>query len=70
MRGGEKTALNVHESLSRIVDREKLSSNDAVCIVPAATVIGVGWDITGARDGGEEDGEGGEGIHESKFGRM
>jgi len=62
--------MNTHESLSRIVNGEKLSSNDAVCIVPAATVIGVGWDITGARDGGEEDGEGGEGIHESNFGRM
>ena len=48
----------------------ELSSNDAVRIVPAATVIGIGWDITGARYGGEEDGEGGEGIHESSFGRM
>jgi len=49
---------------------EKLSSNNAVCVVPAATVISVGWDITRTRDGGERDGEGGEGIHESNFGRM
>ena len=62
--------MNTHESLSRIVNGVKLSSNDAVRVVPTATVIGVGWDITGARDGGEEDGEGGEGVHESKFGRM
>ena len=55
--------MDVHESLP-------LSSNDAVRVVPAATVIGVGWDITGARDGGKNDGEGGEGIHESNFGRM
>ena len=47
---------------------EKLSSNDAVRVVPAATVIGVGWDITGARDGGEKDGQSGEGIHESNSG--
>ena len=51
-------------------ERRELSSNDAVRIVPAATIIGIGWDVTGARDGGEEDGEGGEGIHESNFGRM
>ena len=49
---------------------EKLSSNNAVRVVPAATVIGVGWDITGARDGGKKDGEGSEGIHESNFVRM
>ena len=49
---------------------EKPSSNNAVRVVPAATVIGVGWDITGARDRGEKDGEGGEGIHESNLGRM
>ena len=61
--------MNVHESLFRVVNGEN-SSNDAVRIVPAATVIGIGWDITGARDGGDEDGEGGEGIHESNFGRM
>ena len=66
----KNTAMNIHESLFRIVDEEKLSSNDAVRVVPAATVVGVGWDITGARDGGEEDGEGGEGIHESDYGRM
>jgi hypothetical protein len=65
-----KTAMNIHESLSPMVKGEKLSSNDTVRVVPAATVIGVGWDIIGARDGGEEDGEGGEGIHESNFGRM
>jgi hypothetical protein len=52
------------------VNGEKLSSNNAVCVVPTATVIRVGWDITGAGDGGEKDGEGGEGIHESNFGRM
>ena len=61
--------MNIHESLFRIVNGEN-SSNDAVRIVTAATVIGIGWDIAGARDGGEEDGEGGEGIHESNFGRM
>jgi len=42
------------------------SSHNAVCIVPAATIISVGWDICGAGDG-EEDGEGGEGIHEIKW---
>jgi hypothetical protein len=46
----KKTVMNVHESLSRIVNGEKLSSNNAVRVVPTATVIGVGWDITGARD--------------------
>jgi hypothetical protein len=65
-----KTAMNIHESLSPIVNGEELLSNDTVRVVPAATVIGVGWDITGTRDGGEEDGEGGEGIHESNLGRM
>ena len=37
----------------------------AVCIVSAAAIVSVGWDITRARDGGKEDGEG---IHENKMG--
>lgn len=42
----------------------------AVCVVSAAAIVSVGWDIARARDGGKEDGEGGEGIHENKMGRM
>ena len=60
--------MNIHGSLFRIVNGVN-SSNDAVRIVTAATVIGIGC-VAGARDGGEEDGEGSEGIHESNFGRM
>ena len=42
------------------------SSNNAIRVVPAATIISVGWDIRGAGQGGGDDGkEGDEGIHES-----
>lgn len=45
------------------------SSNNAIRVVPAATIISVGWDLRGAGNGGGDDGkEGGEGIHESKLG--
>ena len=41
-------------------------SNNAIRVVPAATIISVGWDIRGAGHGGGDDGkEGDEGIHEN-----
>ena len=65
MKKKRKTHLVVMSYYQRAKCTQTLSSHDAVCIVPAAAIISISWDIRGAGDREEY----GEGIHEFKLER-